>query len=107
LAPTVSRRRSLRNYVSVAEAADGLLACAERRISGTLQLAGASTVDTGTFVRLLADLPGSRLVVRWQDDGGEDRCEYETSPALTSIPQPVETALRRAWEAKPGWLAAV
>ncbi len=102
--PVVLRKRSWRNYVSVYEAAECLIQLTMNRMSGTFLVAGRSPMNTEGFVRLLQQLPDSRLVVDWRDDGVRDECLYSFSSEIKPWLQPFENILSAMWAAKPEWL---
>lgn len=102
--PVVMRKRSRRNYVSASEAGECLIQVAINRMAGTFLVAGRSQMNTESFVHSLQQLPGSRLVVEWRDDGDCDECLYSFSPEIEPWLQPFENALSTTWAAKPGWL---
>jgi len=102
--PVVYRRRSRRNYISVREASRCLLEIGANRMSGLFLCAGRDVVETQSFVKALQNLPGSRISVDWQDDGGEDECIYQPStelqPWLKSFPEMLSTF----WTNMPNWV---
>jgi len=102
--PIVRREASLRNYISVSEASDCLLEVAAKRNTGTFLAAGRDLVSTESFVRSVQALPGSRLSVEWEDDGGCDRNLYRASPELMPCLTPFDETLASIWQSKPGWL---
>ena len=102
--PIVLRKRSRRNYISVFEAAECLIQLALTRREGIFLAAGRNPTDTESFVHSVQQLPGSRLVVEWKDDGDCDECLYSFSPEIAPWLQPFENALSATWAAKPGWL---
>jgi nucleoside-diphosphate-sugar epimerase len=102
--PIVRRKASLRNYISVCEASDCLLEVAATRNTGTFLAAGCDLVSTESFVRSVQALPGSRLSVEWEDDGGCDRSLYDASPELMPYLTPFDKTLASMWQSKPGWL---
>lgn len=100
----VRRSRSRRNYISAREASDCLLQVGSNRMAGLFLGAGRDVVDTQSFVKALQELPGSRLSVDWQDDGGMDECIYRPStellPWLKSFPEMLSTI----WANRPNWV---
>jgi len=103
--PVVLRKRSWRNYVSASEAGECLIQLAMNRMAETFLVAGRSPKNTEGFVLSLQQLPGSRLVVDWRDDGNSDECLYAFSPEIAPWLQPFENVLATMWAAKPEWLA--
>jgi nucleoside-diphosphate-sugar epimerase len=102
--PIVRRKASLRNYISVSEASDCLLEVAAKRNTGTFLAAGRDLISTESFVCSVQGLPGSRLSVEWEDDGGCDRSLYGASPELMPCLTPFDKTLASIWQSKPGWL---
>jgi len=102
--PVVLRKLSWRNYVSASEAGECLIQLARNRMAGTFLVAGRNPVNTEGFALSLQQLPGSRLVVDWRDDGSCDECLYSSSPEIAHWLQPFENALSRTWATKPEWL---
>jgi nucleoside-diphosphate-sugar epimerase len=102
--PVVLRKRSLRNYISAAEASECIVQLATNGMAGKFLVAGRDSVNTESFVHSLQQLPGSRLAVQWRDDGISDECLYSFSPEIAHWLQPFESALSAMWAAKPGWL---
>jgi nucleoside-diphosphate-sugar epimerase len=102
----VRRRRSTRNYVSAPEAAAALLHVVERRVCGVLSLAGRDAVTMGALVDALRLLPGSRLDVEIQDDGGEDASVYAPSAELEPLLRSFDETLRTLWDNRPAWIEA-
>jgi nucleoside-diphosphate-sugar epimerase len=102
--PVVLRKQSRRNYISVSEAGECLIQLAINRMAGTFLVAGRKPMNTETFVHSLQQLPSSRLVVEWRDDGVSDECLYSFSPEIAPWLQPFEKALSTTWAAKPEWL---
>jgi len=102
--PFVRRRCSRRNYISVNDAANCLLAVGKARQSGLFLAAGGDVVDVGEFIQALSALPGSRLDVNWQDDGGADESLDEPSPELLPMLTSFQNTLTRLWEERPSWV---
>ena len=74
------------------------------RTSGLFLAAGRDVLDTGTFIEAVLALPGSRLDVDWQDDGGTDECLYDPSPKLLPLLTPFSEMLAQLWREKPDWV---
>jgi len=102
--PVALRKRSWRNYVSASEAGECLIQLAMNRMAGAFLVAGRSPMNTESFALSLQQLPGSRLVVDWRDDGSCDERLYSFSPEIAPWLQPFETVLSATWAAKPEWL---
>lgn len=102
--PVVSRNRSYRNYISVREASDCLLQVGMNRMSGLFLGAGRDTVDTRSFVEALQELPGSKLLVDWQDDGDTDQIIYRPSAELLPRLKPFPDELSTVWARRPDWV---
>jgi nucleoside-diphosphate-sugar epimerase len=102
--PVVLRKRSVRNYISAAEASDALIHLSRNRMAGTFLMAGQNSIDTASFVDALQKLPGSRLFVDWRDDGDRDECLYSCSSEIASWARPFEEVLSATWTAKPEWV---
>jgi len=102
--PVVRRSRSRRNYISTLEASECLLRLGIQRMAGLFLAAGLDTVDTGSFVRALQKLSGSRLSVDWQDDGGVDEHLYHPSPELLPWLKPFPEVLSTMWATQPEWV---
>lgn len=100
----VRRRRSRRNYISAREASACLLGLAADRVPGVFLAAGLDVVSVEQFVEAVATLPGSRVDVDWQDDGGSDEIVYETSPELRRWLRPFPEELAAVWAARPAWV---
>jgi hypothetical protein len=101
--PVVRRRRSRRNYISAREASYCLLEIGTKRISGMFLGAGRDVTDTQSLVRALQDLPGSKLSVDWQDDGGADDVIYRPSDELLPWLKPFPEELSACWADRPDW----
>jgi len=100
----IKRKKSLRNYISVQEAASCLLHVGNEKMFGTFLGTGRDVVDTETFVQALQYLPGSKLVVDWQDDGEVDKTIYHPSEELIPWLNSFDEELASLWEKKPEWL---
>lgn len=100
----VHRSQSRRNYISAREASDCLLQVGMNRMPGLFLGAGRDTVDTGSFVEALQSLPGSKLSVDWQDDGGEDGVIYCPSAELLPWLKPFPDTLSAIWAGRPDWV---
>ena len=102
--PVVRRSRSRRNYISAREASDCLLQVGVNRIAGLFLGAGRDVVDTQSFVEALQELPGSKLSVDWQDDGGMDKRIYRPSDELLPWLKSFPDVLSTIWANKPSWI---
>jgi nucleoside-diphosphate-sugar epimerase len=101
--PVVRRSRSRRNYISAREASCCLLQIGTKRMSGMFLGAGRDVTDTQSLVKALQDLPGSKLSVDWQDDGGADDVIYRPSDALLPSLKPFPEELSTCWANRPDW----
>lgn len=99
----LTRRRSRRNYIAVADAARCLLEVALHRQSGVFIAAGPETISTGDFVDAVATLPGSQLVIDDRDDGGFDELLFQPADAFLSLLTPFDQALDDVWSHRPRW----
>jgi len=102
--PIVRRSRSRRNYISAREASECLLQVALHRMAGLFLGAGREIVETESFVKALEKLPGTRLSVDWQNDGGEDDMIYSPSAELLRWLRPFPDELSTIWANRPGWV---
>ena len=102
--PVLHRARSLRNYISVHDASVCLLQLGRRYLPGFFLGAGRDVVDTATFVKALQDLPDSKLIIDWKDDGGEDAFICEPSPELLPWLSPFPEELSTLWANKPEYV---
>ena len=102
--PIVRRFRSCRNYISVREASECLLQVGWNHMSGIFLGAGRDVVDTENFVKAVERLPGSRLSVVWEDDGGVDESVYSPSPELKEWLKSFPDELMTIWANKPDWI---
>ncbi len=100
----VKRRFSRRNYISAREAAECLVRVGLGQMPGLFLGAGRDPVDTAAFIRAVEALPGSKLQVEWNDDGGQDEEIYTPSPELLPWLASFEDELSRTWTDKPDWL---
>lgn len=102
--PIVRHSRSRRNYISAREASYCLLQVGTNRMPGLFLGAGRDIVDTQSFVRALQELPGSKLSVDWQDDGGVDDVIYRPGAELLPWLKPFSDELSTIWANKPDWV---
>lgn len=102
--PIVRRMRSRRNYISDREACECLLLVGVKRMPGLFLGAGRDIVDTQSFVRALQELPGSKLSVDWQDDGGADDVIFHPSAELLPWLKPFSGTLPSIWASRPNWV---
>lgn len=102
--PVVRRSRSRRNYISAHEASYCLLQVGANRMPGLFLGAGRDIVDTRSFVEALQKLPGSKLSVDWQDDGGADDVIYRPSAELLPCLKPFPDELSTIWANRPDWV---
>lgn len=103
--PIVRRSRSRRNYISAREASECLLQVASNRMAGLFLCAGRDIVDTEDFVKAVKKLPGTKLCVDWQDDGGEDNIIYRPSAELLGWLRSFPDELSATWASKPSWIS--
>ncbi|HVS54019.1 MAG TPA: NAD(P)-dependent oxidoreductase [Opitutaceae bacterium] len=99
----VKRRLSRRNYISAREACECLVHIGVNRLPGLFLGAGRDPMDTGEFINAVQALPGSKLEVEWQDDGGHDEEIYEPSQELLSRLGSFDNELSLMWSSKPNW----
>ena len=102
--PIVHRSQSCRNYISAHEASECLVQVGTRHLAGLFLGAGRDRVATGSFVKAVQGLSGSRLAVDWQDDGGVDECLYRPSPELLPWLNPFPETLSNLWANQPNWV---
>jgi nucleoside-diphosphate-sugar epimerase len=102
---TAGRRASIRNYISVREAAACALGIGVARVSGNFLGAGARGVALSEYVDALRALPGSRLAVEWHDDGARDEVIYEPSSVLRPWLSSFEDELTAIWRDREAWSA--
>jgi len=100
----VRRSRSRRNYISAREASHCLLQIGVNRMPGLFLGAGRDVVDTQSVVNALQDLPGSKLSVDWEDDGGTDDVIYRPSDELFPWLNPFRQELSTFWANRPNWV---
>ncbi|MBN1574483.1 MAG: NAD(P)-dependent oxidoreductase [Deltaproteobacteria bacterium] len=105
--PIVKRFKSRRNYISAREAANCILYLGENRIPGLFLGAGRDVIDTRFFVEAVQHLPGSKLSVIWQDDGGSDEVIYKQSPEFVPLLKPFSEELMTIWENRPEWVVNI
>jgi len=102
--PVVRRSRSRRNYISAREASYCLLQIGVNRMPGLFLGAGRDVVDTQSVVDALRNLPGSKLSVDWEDDGGADDVIYRPSDELLPWLKPFHQELSTLWANRPHWV---
>ena len=73
-------------------------------MAGLFLGAGRGIVDTQSFVKALQELPGSKLFVDWQDDGGMDEYIYRPSTELLPWLKSFHEMLSTIWADRPDWV---
>jgi len=98
---SIRRRRSVRNYISLRDAAELLVRTGMAGTSGTFLAAGVERISLGDFIAQVSALPGTSLKIKDEDDGGSDEQYFEPSPQMLPHIRPFQTNLTDLWAHKP------